>query len=475
MQGSSRLRALAAAALGLLAASALAAATAGTVSGAAAPADRPNVIVFLTDDQDLQSLRQMPFVSSFPDWTRFTNGFVNYALCCPSRATILSGQYSHHDGVDRNEDSINFDEAHALPTWLHDAGYRTALFGKYFNDYPWDRGPSYIPPGWDRWSAFNSRARYYDYSLNVDGRTVPFGERPEEYSTNVLAAGALRFLADRGGDPNQPFFLYFAPYGPHIPRTPAPGDARSYKLRDMKLPGNFNERRDDDKPSWVRRLSRGHRYGSAKKAKAALRAQADTLLSVDRSAAAMFRQLEAQGELDDTVIFFLSDNGFSYGSHGWKGKVCMYEECNHVPYLVYDPLHNPAGSRVETLVSNTDIAPTVAELAGASPTHPLDGRSLLPLIEGRPLDHGRAGILFRAAGGGAFDPGWGIRTSRYSYLIDQPERGGRQLELYDMARDPLQLRNLLQRHRRAHGAVPPRYRTVAKRLNRALQRTRGPR
>jgi arylsulfatase A-like enzyme len=153
----------------------------------------------------------------------------------------------------------------------------------------------------------------------------------------------------------------------------------------------------------------------------------------------------------------------------------MYEECNHVPYLVYDPLHNPAGSRVRTLVSNTDIAPTIAALAGASPTHAIDGRSLLPVIEGGSLAPGRAGILLRAAGGGAVPPGWGIRTRRFSYLINLSGHGGRQRELYDMTRDPLQLRNVLHRHGRARRAVPPRYRKAAKRLDRVLRKARGPR
>src|SRR5215218_6790636 len=196
----------------------------------------PNIIVIVTDDLDAGSVVCMPNVQTLlaAEGLTFSNAFVTTSLCCPSRASILRGQYAHSHGVLNNVgESGGFpafyrlgDEDSTVATWLHDAGYRTALFGKYLNRYPKGAPESHVPPGWDEWSAFASTdedeggSYYSDYALNEGGRIVLYGQQPADYSTDVLAAKATDFVAHTAGT-GDPFFLYIAPFAPHGPSTPA--------------------------------------------------------------------------------------------------------------------------------------------------------------------------------------------------------------------------------------------------------------
>src|SRR5438093_5746494 len=159
--------------------------------------EHPNVLVIVVDDQTFASLAIMPALSNDASWTRFSHAYVNDATCCPSRATILTGQYSHHTGVETSHDGPNLDARSTLATWL-DPTYRTAFFGKYLNGWPY-RGNTQTPPGWDRWEGFVGKANYYDYTLNVAGHLNTYGHR---YSTSVLAQAAEGFI----GRTPQPFF-----------------------------------------------------------------------------------------------------------------------------------------------------------------------------------------------------------------------------------------------------------------------------
>ena len=133
-------------------------------------ASSPNVLVIVADDQPTGTVKRMPTLNGAEGFTRFNSYYDNNPLCCPTRTTLLTGLYSHHTGVETNLVAKNFDDSSTLATWLDDAGYETGLFGKYLNNYPWDRGANYVPPGWDRWSAFTPDAAYYDYTLVGDGR-----------------------------------------------------------------------------------------------------------------------------------------------------------------------------------------------------------------------------------------------------------------------------------------------------------------
>src|SRR5919108_68254 len=172
----------------------------------------PSIVVILSDDQRWNTLPQMPNVERLlvRHGVDFANGFVVNSLCCPSRVSILTGQYSHSTGV--YTDSLpdggfqKFHDSSTLATWLHDAGYRTALIGKYLNEY---RG-TYVPPGWDRWFSFqqNPHGYYYDYSVNDGGTIRQYGTAPAAYSTDVLTRQAVSFIHEERG----PLFLYFSPY-----------------------------------------------------------------------------------------------------------------------------------------------------------------------------------------------------------------------------------------------------------------------
>ncbi|MFN2489945.1 MAG: sulfatase [Actinomycetota bacterium] len=410
------------------------------VPARSADAPVPNILVILTDDQTVQELngKAMPYVSSQPEghWVRFPNSFVNTPLCCPARATILSGQYAHHTGVQNNHQGNRFDDSATVATWLDAAGYETALVGKYLNSYPFNRGETYIPPAWDFWAAFKSTAGYYDYTLNDNGTLVSYGSKGSDYSTDVLRDKALTFM--RGAA--KPFFLYFAPYAAHEPVIPAPKYASKFAGLEMPRSPNFNEADVSDKPEWISSkplLTERQQQNNDEDR----RDQYRTLRSVDDATKAFFAELSSQGILDETVVIFMSDNGHTLGEHRTHVKPCEYEECQAVPLRIRDPL--VAAGKVSQLVSNVDIASTLTDLAGTSPTIAQDGSSLLPLLRGTATSW-RTGVLLEWLGEtvegkeSAAPPYWGIRTSRYKYVeLDTGEK-----ELYDLSVDPYELQNV---------------------------------
>jgi N-acetylglucosamine-6-sulfatase len=405
--------------------------------GATATPERPNVLVVVTDDQELGALQHaLPYLDSEPGghWVRFENAVVNTALCCPSRATLFTGQYSHHHGVINNSLGERLDDTSTVATWLDDAGYRTGLVGKYLNLYPFPQRGPVVPPGWDSWVAFNRKLAYKDFdTINGAGIVV---RHQTGYSTDVMTKFARRFVKEPSPDP---FFLYLAYYAPHEPGTPAKRHKGALKGLRFDRPPNFNEADVDDKPAWVhdlpllspeeaRELNKDRRRGY------------ESLLSVDEGIAQLFELLDDAGTLDDTVVIFMSDNGFVWGEHRYTGKNCAYEECHRVPLLVRYP-DGPAGTRtIDDLISNVDIAPTLADLAGTAPATPVDGSSLVPVLEGAsPVS--RDGVLIERRG---FTPAgkppsyWGVRTSTHKWVeYDNGER-----ELYDLVADPYELDNL---------------------------------
>ena len=184
--------------------------THGDVRIAGQPKRPPNIVFILTDDQSIESVAKMPFVSHYAGWDRFENAFLNDPVCCPSRASILTGLYAHHTGIENNADRSNFDDSSTIATWLHGAGYRTALFGKYHLLHN-GAGPTYIPPGWDDWVGYPSGS-YYDYTVNDNGQLVHYGSSPEDYSTDVISREAKNFLDQ--ADARNPFFMYLATAAP---------------------------------------------------------------------------------------------------------------------------------------------------------------------------------------------------------------------------------------------------------------------
>lgn len=433
----------------------------------------PNVLIVLTDDQSYDTLPSlvgppaMPWLQSqisMPGghWVTFTNAFLNTPLCCPSRASILTGLTSAHTGVTSNFDGADLDESSTLATWLHDAGYTTGLVGKYLNDFPWDRGP-YVPPGWDRFFAkLNEQlgTTYYGYGLLDQGVPLNVGDAPGDYATTFLAEQATAFL--RSAPADHPWFLLFAPPAPHQPWTPAPGDVGAFSGSPVPRPSDrvLNDVRG--KPAWVRALP----PVSAERARdleERRRRERETLLAVDRAMRAFVSEVAARGELDRTVIVFMTDNGLSFGEHRWTSKRCPYEPCVRTPLVIRTPW--VPGGTVDDLVSNIDLAPTIVDLArtaAAAPAPAMDGVSLRGFLDARdgsprPI---REGVLLQYAGD-AQVPAWrAVRTADDVYI----ENADGTVELYDLsgrigAPDPNELRNR---------ARDPRYRAVETRLRSLL-------
>jgi N-acetylglucosamine-6-sulfatase len=401
----------------------------------AAPARPMNIVFVLTDDQTVESVAKMPFVSAYPNWITFDNAFLNTPMCCPSRATILTGLYSQHTHVENNQDKSNFDDTSTLATWLHAAGYRTGLFGKYHLGTKGHRSPTYIPPGWSDWVSFPDGA-YYNYTLNQNGTLVKYGSKPEDYSTDVLAAKALNFL--KQADATKPFFLYLATRAPHDSYTPAPRYVGRFKDEPVVHSANFNEPDMSDKPAWWRALT-PRKLPDIDNAR---RKEYASLLAVDDAVKEIFSTLESKGVLDRTVIVFMTDNGVALGEHRWRGKGCAYEPCIDTPFLVSYP--GAKSRKVSAIVTNADIAPTFADIAGAS-TAPVDGHSFLSILTGAVPRNWpeQAPVHFRQDTSQDTPPTfWGVRTLRYKYIRTEPTG---ELELYDLKTDPAEVQSVAGR------------------------------
>jgi arylsulfatase A-like enzyme len=393
---------------------------------------KPNIILVLTDDQTYESIAKMPYVSSL-EWITFDNAYENVGLCCPTRATILTGQYDTHTGVLNNmppDDGQALNELQTLPVWLNGAGYTTGLFGKYLNGYPWDRG-NYIPPGWDRWISFFEPAgiEYKDYQLYEDGVVKSYAN----YSTDTLFNKAITFIKTT----EPPFFVYLVPKTPHAPYTPAARHVGIYADEPVIHDPNFNEADVSDKPQYIRNLS----LVNVTTEDSNRRKQWEMMLVVDEGMERIDLALAEMGLTENTVVIFMTDNGFAHGEHRWVAKKCPYDVCLKTPLLIRYP-GQPA-RHITELVSDVDIAPTLLELAGGSPGLVVDGVSLVPLIENTNTSW-RTEILNHWGGGGTVQRGnppifWSIRTDQYRYT----ELIAGAKELYDYSIDPYELTNLI--------------------------------
>jgi arylsulfatase A-like enzyme len=417
-----------------------------TVDNAVAP--RFNIVFVITDDQRWDTMQYMPLTTTLigDAGVTFTNSFVGTPLCCPNRATFLTGQYSHNTGVLDNIINTGIralDDTSTIATWLEQAGYRTSLIGKYFNRYgSIDLGPPYIPPGWSDWhshSELGSSGLYYNYNLFENGTTVSYGSQPQDYSTDVLAAKAVQFIESTSQ--NQPLLLYFTPHAPHSsggPPIPAPADIGSFSSLPPLRPVSYNEADVSDKPLWIRQLPlltpTDDSAGDTFRIK-----QVESLQSVDRAVESIVDALQRTGRLDNTVIIFTSDNGMTWGEHRWlDDKWCLYEECIRAPLMIRVPGVAP---RVEdNLVSSVDLAPSIAEWAGALPTNSVDGLSLNTLLND-PTSAWRDELFVEYIGPtypfGASSRFRAVRTTDSIY--GEYDNGDR--EFYDLMLDSYQLNN----------------------------------
>ncbi|MDX6583166.1 MAG: N-acetylglucosamine-6-sulfatase [Solirubrobacterales bacterium] len=408
-------------------------------------AAKPNVVVVMTDDQTLQQMSALPRTRKLigTRGVKFKRFYVTDPLCCPSRATFLTGQYAHNTGVISNGGPnalAALDEQDTLGVWLQQAGYRTAFVGKYLNDYGLD-DPEHVPPGWSEWRALlePTTQNYFDYDVNENGVVTHYGTAPEDYKTRVIghqAVDAVRHAA-RG---NRPLFLYVGFNAPHAPSTPAPRDAGSLAGVSAPRTPAFNEDDVSDKPSFLR---------DRPPLDAAARARIDarneraleSLAEVDRQVAKIVAALKDKQELGNTYIVFTSDNGYLDGEHRIEfGKLLPYEPASQVPLLIRGP-GIPAGETSDALVGNIDLAPTIAQVAAAKPTLTVDGHSLLALARNSDRSTDRALLgesLVRDRSTYYGYPYAAIRSGHFLYV----DYATGDEELYNLIRDPYELESL---------------------------------
>jgi N-acetylglucosamine-6-sulfatase len=450
---------------------------------AAGTGSKPNIIVIETDDQTLESFRQEVMPNTIKllgtGGTTFTNAVVTTPLCCPSRVTLLTGQYGHNNGVLSNRPGYAglTGRGSVLPTWLRNAGYVTAHLGKWLHGYENSVKPKKkVAPGWDEWyTALEPRA-YYDYKLMVNGEAENFEDDERDHLTGVLNRTALELIREYVPK-RKPLYLQLDQYAPHSGpgsttsrceqgAVPGPRDEALFRGEPVPKPPSFNEEDVSDKPSFIKGQSSldGEAISNVERRYGCTLA---SLATVDRGVKKIWGALGRTGERDNTVIVFTSDNGFFFGEHRLpKSKFRVYEEAIRVPLVIHVPeplLGTSAVPRSDAPVANTDITATLLELAGAEPCSSkgdcrvLDGRSLLDPMAGQsagfPQDRAfvieftEKGVPSELTASCSFTA---IRTTQDVYVehTSVPEAGGGQCrpadekEHYDLVNDPFQLQNL---------------------------------
>jgi N-acetylglucosamine-6-sulfatase len=479
-----------------------------------------NVVFILTDDQTVGELAVMPNTQALigAQGATFRRAYASYPLCCPARASLLSGQYMHNHGVRGNLppfggwENFKARESNALPVWTEERGYYNVHLGKYMNNWgPTAADPTPVPKGWDEWyGKISDGAVYFNYYLlEQTGPADPpklkfYGADPNDYQTDVVGEKAEEFIAGLDSS-EEPFMMNVWFNAPHGPFEPAPRHLFARSGAGLARVQGFDEKNISDKPRWLRKRSR-KRLGKRLKRTIAVERlrREEQLLSVDEAVREIVNALSVEGILEDTYVIFASDNGFFRGEHRIAGgKYLPHDPSSKVPLLMRGP-GIPAGAVSDELVSLADVPQTILEIAG-SPDPSLDGRSLLPyarnpgvrsarpiLLEadtgpgrgnagpesasaaGRPrsaIDKarlaGKGGVKdldqeknpiksTKSAANGNFAPAYkAIRTDRYLYVF----YANGQTELYDMLYDPAQLRSL---------AAEKRYKPVRKYLFNAM-------
>lgn len=396
----------------------------------------PNILLIVTDDQRADgTMEVMPKTRYWFEQggTRFSNGFATTTLCCPGRGSIFTGRYAHNHGIRTNGgwDVVQrLDQSSTLQRYLQQAGYRTGLFGKYF--YSWNL--SVPPPYVDDWALFRGGYQNAFFSVNGTGQRVP-------YSTDFISERAVHFLQDTEAQDQEPWFMYVGTQAPHLVPQPEAAYAQAPVPPWAGDPAVFEVDRTD-KPPWVGAYNPS--YGDTFPGVLGIRQQQlRTLMSVDDLVGTTFDTLTALGEDQNTLAFFLSDNGYMWGDHGLGAeKRFPYTPSVQIPFFMRWPGHVAPGATDARLVANVDVVPTVLGAAGLSsdPAFPLDGRSLLaPQARDRLLLE-----YWRSPDGGP--PGWAsVRTTTYQYIEWYSDESGALAfqEYYDLIADPWQLQNLL--------------------------------
>jgi N-acetylglucosamine-6-sulfatase len=345
-------------------------------------ATRPNILFVMTDDLALRDMNRLGSIKNvFQNGLAFQKAFVTTAHCCPSRASLLTGRYVHNHGIKR-ADNLGGGEAQfrssgldrsTVATWLQSAGYDTMIIGKYLNGYK----DTYVPPGWTEWYVPIGKGPI----LNENGTKVDYTADPRYYE-DLLGDITVDFIERHAQATDKPFFAYYNTHAPHSPFEPAAKYQGYFENVAMPRSPSFNEADVSDKPKWVREMPR-HTETQIQRYSSIYKRRLEMMLSVRDNLNEIIAALQRTGELGNTYIFFTSDNGYHIGEHRLGNqKLTNYEEDIRVPLYVRGP-GVPAGTRAQ-MVLNTDFAPTLAKIAGATPSSEVDGTSFVPLLGSTP-------------------------------------------------------------------------------------------
>jgi N-acetylglucosamine-6-sulfatase len=408
-----------------------------------------NVIFILSDDHryDFMGFLNKPKFLETPNMDRLAregayikNATVSTSLCSPSRASILTGQYAHRHGVVDNNTRVP-EGTRFFPQDLQKVGWQTAFMGKWHMGHASDEPR----PGFDKWVSFRGQGVYHNPTFNIDGERV----KREGHVSDLLTDYALDWIKN-DCDPDKPFMLYLSHKAVHAMFEPAKRYLGKYENVELEYPQNMADAEENykGKPDWVREQRNSwhgvdYMYHGQMDFDTFYRRYCETLLSVDDSIGRVIKYLEDNDLADDTLVMYMGDNGFVFGEHGLIDKRHMYEESMRVPFLAWCPGMIKPGSVIEELIQNIDVAPTILDVAGIETPARMDGKSFLPILQGKKIPWRDAAF---------YEYYWernfpqtptthGVRTDRYKYIhyhgiwdID---------ELYDLKEDPEEMHNLI--------------------------------
>ena len=409
----------------------------------------PNIIFIITDDQRFDEIAA---VGNFPwmqtpnldnlvnNGVHFKNAFVTTSLCGPSRASFLTGTYASRHGVIVNE-HVDYDqELPTFPLLLQEAGYHTGFIGK------WHQAMHNRPrPGFDHWMCFWGQGKYFNdvFKMHNDQE---YKMEAGKYLTDELNDLAVSFINEERGD--QPFMLYLSHKAPHQPFTPAPRHRQLY--RDFKIPSQDNPEDDlASKPAYVRESALKNRNNPTGLARLhpQIPNKMRTLTAVDDGVGMIMKTLEEKGLLDNTIVIFAGDNGYFMSEHGGlHDKRKAYEASIRIPIVMWNPMVQQP-QKIENMVLNLDLAPSILELAGVATPEHMHGQSWNPLLDDD--SNGRSGFLYEYYKESDYRPRGGFpntptlhayRTKDWKF-VRYPD-GDYESELYDLAEDPEELYNL---------------------------------
>lgn len=430
--------------------------------------EKYNIIFILSDDHRYDA---MGFMNAFPgletpgmdlmakEGAHLKNAFVSTALCSPSRASILTGQYAHTHGIVDNNAPVKKNLVY-FPSYLKKAGYKTAFFGKWHMGNTDDQPQ----PGFDHWLSFRGQGVYYSPVFNINGTRVP--QPDSSYITDLLTTHAINWLNSL--KKGQPFFLYLSHKGVHAEFSPAKRHLGKYNNLKIKTPPSMYLTATDsskeygemtapktevnfkDIPEWVRKQRYSwhgvdYMYHGAIPFDIFFQSYLETLQAVDESILEIIKWVKESGEAEKTLVVYMGDNGFSFGEHGLIDKRHAYEESMRVPMLAWSPSLIKPGTVVNELIQNVDVAPAFLELAGVNKPENMQGQSFAPLIKGNKIPW-RDMIFYEYYWEAAFPSTptiFAARNNRFKYIYNHGVWDIN--ELYDLQNDPYEMNNLLRK------------------------------